>query len=123
MQMLAKELDKPTAQQDLPLLERLLARTILFKHLPVEVLRRILPTCTSQSYPCATIMDLQGNVHIVLKGSLMIRFVKQGARGPTVVRTKTKYEGEHVHAGNSLEPDAEVSIPECSREYVVSCAS
>ena len=44
---------------------------------------------------------------MILKGSVITKYMKKGALGMSVVKTKTKYEGEHFYNGSILIIDTE----------------
>lgn len=58
-------------------------------------------------------------VYLILKGYVIIKTFKKGLLGMTLIKAKTKYEGEHFFAGSLLTPDPDDDDADLIREFYV----
>ncbi len=116
-----KEFMKTIEPRDYELLTPLMGRTELLGRLPPEMRRDLLKICVYRVFPAGANIEMEEKVYVILKGSVTISLLRKGEGGNTLLRMKTKYEGEHFFIGSAMfEVGTESFVrPGCFKEFKV----
>lgn len=99
-----KEMTKTFQPKNYEIMDEVLGKKTLLKYLPKTVRMGIYPYCQYLTYKANSVIPLQDRIYILIKGSAIIQVFKKNAFGANLLKSKTKYEGDHFVQGSVLEP-------------------